>query len=269
MMTDNNKSLLERTIEESARITRYAVEGEAPDKSHPVLTTGREIVFVEKGVSVWKFDLNSADTLSPGTPDTPHARVDARWLNAQAALEQGIEVFHGGSANTFGSMGTLLVPPGFKVPGVIATPSNVRFYGLTLFETGSDFAVSSPKYQTVMMDYDYSPDYRDDFLMQKYGGGGIFVETHDFPHIHIPLSPDCHGYILIGKPLNDGAFCFTAFRIPYGMGLYTPAGTIHGDGTLVGHYGITVADGALAKADTVLVYNSDTLSMAEGVVPID
>ena len=53
------------------------------------------------------------------------------------------------------------------------------------------------------------------------------------------------------------------------MGLYTPAGTIHGDGTLVGHYGITVADGALAKADTVLVYNSDTLSMAEGVVPVD
>ena len=43
--------------------------------------------------------------------------------------------------------------------------------------------------------------------------------------------------------------------------------TIHGDGTLVGEYALTVADSALAAADTVLMYDWDTLEMARGVVP--
>lgn len=62
-------------------------------------------------------------------------------------------------------------------------------------------------------------------------------------------------------------FHFTAFRIPYGSALYKPSQTIHGDGTLVGEYALTVADPALITADTVLVYDRDTRRMARGVVP--
>lgn len=103
--------------------------------------------------------------------------------------------------------------------------------------------------------------------MQKYGGGGIFVETHNFPHIHIPLSAKCGGYIVIGKQLNNNKYHFTAFQIPYGHALYTPSNTIHGDGTLVGEYALTVSDSAFCHADTVLMYNKKTLKMAKNVVP--
>jgi hypothetical protein len=176
-------------------------------------------------------------------------------------------VVSGGDANTFGGMGALLVPEGFRIPTVTATRDNVLYYGLQLIETGSDFSVASAQTPIALMQYDYTQDYKADFLMKTLGGGGIFVETHDFPHIHIPTSPSCGGYIVIGKQVSADEFHLTAFRIPYGTALYTPSRTIHGDGTLVGEYALTVADPALITADTVLVYNRETLKMARGVVP--
>ena len=74
-------------------------------------------------------------------------------------------------------------------------------------------------------------------------------------------------YIVIGKRVSGRKFHFTAFLIPYGYALYTPSNTIHGDGTLVGEYALTVADSAMVSADTVLIYRENTLSMARHVVP--
>ncbi|MDD3518378.1 MAG: hypothetical protein PHQ14_08520 [Chromatiales bacterium] len=261
------RSLLERTVVKSAELTRYAVKGRKPDESKVVLSTHGEVAFFDQGVTSWKLDLARRKPVFAAGTDTPHVVVEAEWYAALAALEAGIEVVHGGSANTFGSMGTLLVPDGFTIPTVTATRENVRHYGLQLIGDGEVFAASSDRYPIVMMRYDYTRDYKKDFLMQKYGGGGVFVETHDFPHIHVPLSESCGGYIVIGKRVDGRTYHFTAFRIPYGYALYTPSYTIHGDGTLVGEYAITVADGAFVPADTVLIYNRNTLDMARGVVP--
>lgn len=261
------KDLLRDVIIKSVMLTRYAVKKGEPDKDKPVMTTGRNVAFIEKGVSNWHFDVAKRDSFVPSSVEPPMIRVKAQWLTAQQALEAGIKVVSGGSANVFGVMGTLLVPDAFRIPTVTATPENVRYYGLQLIESGHDFAVTSPQYQTALMEYDYTKDYKKDFLMQKFGGGGIFVETHDFPHIHYPTSESCGGYIVIGKQLDAEEFSFTAFRIPYGYALYTPSYTIHGDGTLVGVYALTVADGGLASADTVLMYNENTLEMARSVVP--
>lgn len=257
--------LLERTIAKSAALTRYAVKGKHPEQA--VLRTQGEMAFFDKGVTTWKLNLAHKTPLREVGTKTPHVAVRAEWYNAQQALEQGIEVFHGGSANTFGSMGALLVPDGFRIPVVAATEDNVRHYGLQLIDDQTVFSVTSRQHQIVMMRYDYSADYKKDYLMQKRGGGGIFVETHAFPHIHVPLSKASHGCIVIGKQVSEGTYHFTAFEIPYGQALYTPAHTIHGDGTLVGEYGIALADSALATADTVLIYNKRTLSMARHVVP--
>lgn len=259
--------LLKRVVVESAELTRYAVKGRKPDKEKVVLSTRGEVAFVDKGVTTWKLDLGRKKVVAKAETDTPHVAVEAQWYTSQQALEQGIQVFHGGSADTFGSMGALLVPDGFTIPAVTATAENVKHYGLQLVEDKAVFSVSSREFQIAMMRYDYTKDYKKDFLMQKYGGGGVFVETHNFPHVHVPLSEDCGGYIVIGKRVPDSTYHFTAFRIPYGYALYTPSNTIHGDGTLVGEYAITVADAAMASADTVLVYNDRTLSMARGVVP--
>lgn len=261
------RGLLEQAIVESVQITRYAVKGKHENKHKPVLTTDGEIAFVDKGVTNWRFDLAKKRAIALRPTDTPHVEVKARWYDTQAALERGIKVVHGGSANSFGSMGALLVPDGFRIPTVMATAENVKHYGLSLIPNGEAFAISSDEFQIAMMKYDYTSDYKKVFLMQKYGGGGVFVETHNFPHIHIPLHEECGGYIVIGKQLADGLFHFTAFQIPYGYALYTPSYTIHGDGTLVGEYGLTVADSAMAHADTVLIYNKERLAMARGVVP--
>lgn len=259
--------LLEETIVRSVELTRYAIRDGKPDPTKPVMTTGKEVAFIRKGVSDWHFDIAARKPFVPSRCEPPMAVVSARWYSAQQALEKGIKVVSGSSANSFGAMGALLVPEGFSIPTVTATADNVRYYGLELLASGGDLAVSSPEYEIVLMEYDYTKDYRKDFLMKTHGGGGIFVETHNFPHIHIPTSESCGGWIVIGKQLDEDSFAFTGFRIPYGHALYTPANTIHGDGTLVGNYALTVADPALAQADTVLVYDADTLKMARGVVP--
>lgn len=259
--------LLRETIVKSVELTRYAVRKGKPDPSKAVMTTGKNLAFVDKGVSSWRFDLSDPHAIRPLAEQAPMVKVKARWYSTQEALEAGIKVVSGGSANVFGAMGCLLVPEGFSIPTITATPGNVGYYGLQLIKTGSDFVLSSPKYEIALMEYDYTKDYKKDFLMKVQGGGGIFVETHDFPHIHIPTSEKCGGYIVIGKQIAEEAFHFTAFQIPYGYALYTPSGTIHGDGTLVGVYALTVADSALASANTVLVYDQDSLEMARDVVP--
>lgn len=265
--TKYKKGLLQKTIIKSAELTRYAVKGKVEDKHRIVLTTCGEVAFFDKGTTTWQLDLSKKKAVASAGTDTPHVTVDAEWCTTQQALEKGIEVVHGGSANTFGGMGALLIPGDLRIPAVVATRENVRHYGLQLIENQEVFAVSSDRYQIVMMRYDYMKDYRRDFLMQRFGGGGVFVETHDFPHIHVPLSESCGGYIVIGKRLSSGEYQFTAFEIPYGYALYTPSNTIHGDGTLVGEYALTVADSAMVTADTVLIYDERTLRMARGIVP--
>lgn len=256
-------SLIQKAVVESARLTRYAVKG----RKQPVMTTEGLVAFVEKGLTSWRLDVSKKAAIQPATLTTPFISVTADWLDTQQALEQGVEVVHDSSANSFGGMGALLLPDSFKIPTVLATAENVKHYGLTLIETNSEFTISSPQFEMAMMRYDYGKDYKKDFLMQAQGGGGIFVETHNFPHIHIPLAKECGGYIVIGKTVAERKYHFTAFQIPYGYALYTPSNTIHGDGTLVGEYALTVSDGAFCPADTVLMYNKNTHIMCRNVVP--
>jgi hypothetical protein len=261
------RTLLTDAILESVDITRYAVKDDRPDKNKVALSTDAGMAFVEKGVTNWTIDNQSNSGMKPNNKAPDMVTVKATWYTATEALKNNIKVVSGASGNVFGSMGALLVPDHFKIPTVTATKENVKHYGLELIENGKELTIRSEQCDIVMMKYDYTSIYKKDFLMQKYGGGGIFVETHEFPHIHIPLSKDCGGYIVIGKKLSETEFNFTAFRIPYGYALYTPSNTIHGDGTLVGEYGLTVADPSMISADTVLVYNEHTKEMAHGVVP--
>ncbi len=261
------RTMLTDAILESVDITRYAVKDGHPDKDRIALSTDAGMAFVEKGVTTWTIDNQSNNGMKHDTQVPEMITVKATWYTATEALKNNIKVVAGSSGNVFGNMGTLLVPDNFKIPAVTATKENVRHYGLELIKNGKELTIRSEQCDIVLMKYDYTSIYKKDFLMQKHGGGGIFVETHEFPHIHIPLSENCGGYIVIGKRLSATEFNFTAFRIPYGYALYTPSNTIHGDGTLVGEYGLTVADPSMISADTVLVYNKNTQEMARGVVP--
>ncbi len=265
--TPASSRLIEKAVVNSVQLTRYAVKGKKVDKNNPVLTTHGLVAFINKGVSTWKLDHSQELTVTSVQTSTPYAAVTAEWLDTQQALERGVKVVHGGSANSFGGMGTLLVPDDFRISAVLADRDNVKHYGLQLIDNHSEFTISSSCYEIALMRYTYSKKYRSDFLMQCHGGGGIFVETHDFPHVHIPLSGNCGGYIVLGKKIAEHKYHFTAYQIPYGQALYTPSNTIHGDGTLVGEYAITVADSAYCPANTVLMYSKATLAMAREVVP--
>ena len=261
------RTLLTDAITESATLTRYAIKDGKPDKSRVAMSTDAGMAFVEQGASTWIIDSTSKTGIKPYDHPPPHVAVHANWYSATTALKENIKVVAGGSGNTFGAMGALLVPDGFTIPTVMASKENVRYYGLQLVKNGETLTVHSDQVDVVMMKYDYSSIYKKDFLMKRRGGGGIFVEYHNFPHIHIPLSDKCGGYIVIGKAIEPEEFHFTAYQIPHGHALYTPANTIHGDGTLVGEYGLTIADPEMISANTVLIYNKNTKRMATGVVP--
>lgn len=225
---------------------------------------------------------------------------------------------NGNAFSAYDEQGKRIDFSSFQVPTAKATEHNVRYFGCSLIPDFNvnlaiaagaaasaavikDYAAVSADMrrfydsimtvasgaEIIMMQYDYTSDYVEKYLTQPCGGGGYFVEHHDFPHIHAPMDDKAHGHIIIGKPLavvkqaksdNDDShytltrFAFTAFEIPHGCALYTPSNTLHGDGTLIGNYGITVAN-ASTPANTVLFYKdkSDTqpntdLQMITGMV---
>lgn len=242
-------------------ISRYSV-GEKPEL---VLETKSGMAYIERGESAWRLSFDKSVCITPD--DSPErVVVDAFWYSAQQAQDAGIRIVAGSNANVFAGLGAILVPEGFKIPAVMATPENVKFYGISLLKKGESFTLSSSEYDMALVEYEYKKNYRDDFLTQTEGGGGFFVERHNFPHLHVPLDEGCGGYIIIGKQMSDTVFAFTAFQIPHEHGFYIPANTIHGDGTLVGNHAISVAKSS-AKADTVLFYSQETISKIDDIVP--
>jgi len=259
--------LLTNAMTENLALTRYAVRDGKPDHERVAMSTDAGMVFIKQGVTNWTIDNTDKVGMKASGDITEHVHVKAKWLNTTEALKKDVKVIAGSSGNVFGSSGALLVPDHFKIPPMMATPENVKYYGLKLIESGEVLTVHSEQVDIMMLEYDYTKIYKDDFLLKEHGGGGIFVEHHNFPHIHIPMEEECGGYIVIGKEIKPDEFHFTAFQIPYGYALYTPANTIHGDGTLVGKYGLALADSTMISADTVLIYNENTKTMAKDVVP--
>ena len=86
--------------------------------------------------------------------------------------------------------------------------------------------------------------------MHPKGGGGLFVETHPFPHVFTPLAKECSGALILGINNKDGSFTFAAFQIPFGYTMKIAANVIHGDSFFVGPYAIALTDTELA--DSVL-----------------
>ncbi len=262
-----------REIFESIIISRFSVR----DDDDEVLRTDGGLAFVEQGTTNWKLVLAETEILVHTTGQSPAessgfdipdmVAVKAAWYRPEDARKAYVNVQAGGNANVFYELGAILVPDGFRIPVVTASKENVMYYGLTLVENDQAFELLSDEFDMVLAKYRYGKNYQEDFLTELAGGGGYFVETHNFPHVHAPLSPDCGGYITIGKRVSPDEFNFTAFTIPYGYALHTPANTIHGDGTIVGEHAITVATTS-AEADTVLFYNEHTKAMARDLFSV-
>jgi hypothetical protein len=109
------------------------------------------------------------------------------------------------------------------------------------------------------MEYNTSlPDYIRSYALSPYGGGGMFVEHHPFPHIFLPKPTEngivsCEAKVTLGRKVEllgaKPQITFTTFRVPSdGSALVIKPGTIHNDSFTNGKLAVFVAN---TPADTV------------------
>lgn len=114
--------------------------------------------------------------------------VDAKWVSG---AEGGALPNVGKSANVFGATGSLFINNpdlNFPVlePGDKGYHETLAYYGAKILNKGEEFFMGFDK---VLFGMEYNtvlPGYITDYVMQEWGGGGLFVETHPFPHIWFP-----------------------------------------------------------------------------------
>ncbi|CDZ77346.1 hypothetical protein BN59_01629 [Legionella massiliensis] len=223
-------------------------------QAHAILKAGAEInMLAATGIS--ESDLpSSTNKIQITSPQ--EITIKAVWKNKDQ--EQGVS---GRGANVFGSLGVLLIPSDYKeinIPkmNALAVPTAfLKKYGAELIPLEQSFTmdkVDDPSLENLyLVEYQWDNDYIQDYVMNKKGGGGLFVETHPFPHIFTPLSPECSGALILGVDRGDGTFNFAAFEIPFGYTMKIDSNVIHGDSFFVGPYAIALTETELA--DSVLL----------------
>ncbi|RUR11370.1 hypothetical protein [Legionella sp. km772] len=197
-------------------------------------------------------------TPPPKKPDeiTPRElTVQATWKNRHQ--EKAVS---GRDASVFGALGVLLIPKDIGVvdiPKMDASAVPERFlkkYGAQLVSLDTPVELEDVEDDSLrdlfLVQYDFDPDYIEDYVMKTMGGGGLFVETHPFPHVFTPLSKDCAGALILGVDNHNGTISFAAFKIPFGYTMKVNSNVIHGDSFFTGPYAIALTETELA--DSVL-----------------
>ncbi len=187
--------------------------------------------------------------------DPRELTVQATWKNRHQ--EKAVS---GRDASVFGALGVLLIPKEMRVvdiPKMDARAVPERFldrYGAKLVPLSKSVEleeVDDPSLKDLyLVQYDFDADYIEQYVMKKMGGGGLFVETHPFPHVFTPLSKDCGGALILGAQNPNGTISFAAFAIPFGYTMKVNSNVIHGDSFFVGPYAIALTETELA--DSVL-----------------
>jgi hypothetical protein len=114
--------------------------------------------------------------------------VQAKWVSGK---DGGGLPNVGSSSNVFGATGSLLVnETDIDFPVIEHTDKHfdetLAFYGAKLLKPDEAFHMGYDK-PLFGMEYDTRlPGYIQDYVMQDFGGGGLFVEHHPFPHIWFP-----------------------------------------------------------------------------------
>lgn len=205
--------------------------------------------------------VDSLDSVSSSSTTSSERSVAATWRHRD--VEQGTS---GRDASVFGGLGVLsiehldmaLLNIPYNDAGQV-TPQFLQAYGAQLVPVEQTFTLGptgDTKHETLntlyVTEYTWNQNYVPDYVMREDGGGGLFVETHPFPHIFTPLEPTCGGVLILGRPgENAGEINFAAFSIPYGYSMVVNSDVIHGDSFFTGKYAIALTETELA--DSVLI----------------
>lgn len=190
--------------------------------------------------------------LSPVLPMPLGTKVHAIW---QSGRNDEI------TDNLFSRSGTLrLYSPRsiLKVAWVDATQIDLSTFQAQLMKNDERFAISHvPIDDFRVVTYLYETEYHQ---RQVQEGCGLFLEKHQFSQLILPLNDNSDGYITLGKYNSPLELELIAFRIPFGWSLLVGEGSIHGDSTLRGHYGMCMTSDhtTMATADTVFLKHGDS-----------
>jgi hypothetical protein len=184
-------------------------------------------------------------------------KVEATWFEAHQK-----PAVSGRDASVFGTAGSLELKhetEALSIPTIDAHHAPTEFlasYGAQLVSADATINFTGAFDDLYPVQYEFAKSYIEDYAMRADGGGGIFVEKHDFPHFFMPMSPECGGGLILGKQEETtssnscASYRFTAFKIPYGTALLLNANCIHGDSFFTGPYTISLTE--KTKASTVL-----------------
>ncbi|QEY52753.1 hypothetical protein [Legionella longbeachae] len=226
-------------------------------KAHAILKAGTKINMLD-ATGVGEFELPSKCSIQITPPK--EITIKATWKNK--SQEKGVS---GRDASVFGGLGVLTIPRDVtvmnipKMNALTVPPAFLDKYGAELIPLGKSFTLDAVQDRSLenlyLVEYQWDADYIQDYVMNQRGGGGLFVETHPFPHVFTPLSPECRGALILGVENRDGSFDFAAFEIPFGYTMKIGSNVIHGDSFFVGPYAIALtetelADSVLLKQDT-------------------
>ena len=159
----------------------------------------------------------------------PFIEIDAEWdTNALKYTE---------NANILGKNGNLWINTynsSINIPIVNSTIEYLNFYNCKLLKYNDiiNFDIDNDMPVTIM---NIGEKYISNFIMNENLGGGIYLEYHNLPHFHMPLSNKDSGYLILGKKKNN-QILLSAFKIPYNYAIYTPPNIIHCDSFLIGKY---------------------------------
>ena len=123
-----------------------------------------------------------------------------------------------------------------SIPVTKTTKQNLKFFGCTLIEPGCSFKLVHDQILP-LFEVSIGKNYVKDYLLEPEFGDGFYIETHNTPHYHQPLSSKCSGHLILGIFI-ESKLILTKFAIPYGYGIYMPGNTLHSDAFLIGDYAV-------------------------------
>ena len=186
----------------------------------------------------------------------PKTRVPCKWVSGESdIIDTNVSLFPGA--------GILHVPvPSIRLPRFNARHYNLEEYNATLVKNNQPFQITrkelgaSDEYRVVT--YEYGTKYAVEHPENT------FLEQHTFAQTMSPLSPQCGGFVTLGKRRHDNILDLIAVRIPFGYTLIVHPYAIHGDATLTGPFAMAMTSNhhTMQTADTVLVrYNGVPVQM--------
>lgn len=227
-------------------------------KVHAILHAG-ETVDMLAATGITKENLPQVKDMKHVVPR--ELTVEAKWLDKNKE-----QANCGRDASIFGNLGVLAISKEVSVLNIpkmnaLEVPETfLRKYGVELISLSQSFTLDDVEYEELktlfLIEYIWDPAYIEEYIMNQFGGGGVFVETHPFPHVFTPLSPKCGGALTLGFDRADGYFDFASFEIPFGYTMKVGSNVIHSDAFFVGPYAIALtqtdrANSVLLKRDTI------------------